>query len=278
MHLTALDDAAWTSPWRHRAVSDKTLLSLGLVLTALLSAPVPGGILVAAASVACLLGPARLPARLLVGAMTPPAVFIAIGSLSVAVSVGAPVADAWWSFGPLSIGTASLARAGGLLVHAVAGTLAILVLATTTPMVDLLTSARALRIPNACLEVSSLIYRLLFVLLDTAHTVREAQQARLGDCPARRPDLGFRGRPAMLRIEAAGSAAGTVLVRSWARAERLTDGLTGRGYDDALFTLPVKRPRSARFEVATVVVIGAIWAAGIAWAQLTGGSVVRSMW
>ncbi len=278
MHLTALDDAAWTSPWRHRAVHDKALLSLGLVLTALLAAPVPGGILVAATAVACLLGPAAVPARLLAGAMAPPLVFIAIGSLSVAISIGAPAADAWWSAGPLSIGTAALARAGGLLVHAVAGTLAILVLATTTPMVDLLTSARALRIPNALLEVSSLIYRLLFVLLDTTQTVREAQQARLGGAPARRPELGFRGRPAMLRIEAAGAAAGTVLIRSWARADRLTDGLTGRGYDDALLTLPVQRPRSIRFEVATVVVIGAIWAISVAWAQLYGGSLLRSMW
>lgn len=277
MHLTALDDAAWTSPWRRRAVADKALLSLGLVLTALLAAPVPGGILVAAVSVAAVLGPARVPPRLLAGAVAPPALFIAVGAVSVALAVGEPVADAWWAFGAVSLGPSSMARAGAVAVHALAGTLAVLVLATTTPMVDLVTSARRLRVPNACLEVAALIYRLVFVLLDTAHTVREAQAARLGDAPARRPELGLRGRPAMLRIDAAGSAVGSVLIRSWSRAARLTDGLAGRGYDEALVTLPVQRRRSARYAALSLAVIAGIWIIDVLVTQLAGMPATRPL-
>ncbi len=278
MHLTALDDAAWASPWRHRAVVDKTILSLGLVLTALLAAPLPGGILVAAVSVAVLLGPARLPPRLLLGAVAAPAAFILIGAASVVLAVGEPVADAWWSVGAVSLGPSSVARGGAVLVHALAGTLAVFVLATTTPMVDVVTSARTLRVPNACLEVAALIYRLLFVLLDTVHRVREAQTARLGDAPARRPELGVRGRSLLRRIDTAGSAAGTVLVRSWSRADRLTGGLAGRGYDEALVTLPVARPRSLRFEAASIAVIAALWAVDVWVTQVAGVPATRPLW
>ena len=35
MHLHALDDAAWDSPWRRVRVSHKVALSVALVLTAL---------------------------------------------------------------------------------------------------------------------------------------------------------------------------------------------------------------------------------------------------
>ncbi len=277
LHFTALDDAAWVSPWRHRAVLDKSLLALGLILTALLAAPVPGGLLVAAVAIACLLGPARVPAGLLAATMAAPMVFIVIGALTVAVAIGDPVVGAWWSWGPFSVGAASMARAGGVMVHAIAGTLAVLVLATTTPMVDLVSSARKLRIPDAALEVAALIYRLVFVLLVTAVTVRRAQVARLGDTPAPRPERGWRGRSLALRVENAGHAAGTVLVRSWARAERLTDGLAGRGYTDSLRTLPVQRPRSVRFEITSALVVVAIWVVAIVYAHYTGGSALRSL-
>lgn len=249
MHLTALDDAAWASPWRRRPVADKAFLSLGLVGTALLAPPVPGGLLVAAIAVTTLLGPARVPARLLGEAMTPPIVFVLLGGLSVAVAVGQAVPGAWWVWGPLSLGPDSLSRAGGLLVHGIAGTLAVLVLATTTPMVDLLTSVRRLRVPAACLDVASLIYRMLFVLLDVAVAAHEAQAARLGG-----------GGGPLRRIGSAGAIAGTVLVRAWDRARRLSDGLAGRGYEDDLVTLPVTRPRSARFQAAAATAIAAVWA------------------
>lgn len=248
MHLTALDDAAWASPWRRRAVADKALLSLGLVGTALFAPPWPGGVLVGAVAVACLLGPARVPGRLVVEAVGPPTAFVLLGALSVVVAVGPAPADAWWAWGPLSVGAASAARAADLVVHGIAGALAVLVLATTTPMVDLLGAARRLRLPPACLDVAALVYRLLFVLLDVALAAHAAQAARLGGG----------GSPAA-RVRAAGRITATVLVRAWDRARRLTDGLAGRGYEDDLVTLPVARARSVRFEAGAVATVLAVW-------------------
>ncbi len=257
MPLTSIDDAAWASPWRSRLVADKALLSLGLVVTALCLPAVPAGLLVLVVATVCLGGPARIPLSTVRTAMGPPVVLLGLSALPVLVSVGPPTPDAWTLLGPLSVSPQSAARALDVVLHGMAGTLAIFVLAMTTPMVDLLTSARALRIPDACLDVAALTYRLVFLLRDTALTVAQAQRARLGDLPARRRG----GQAARARLEAVALLTGTTLRRSWERAERLHDGLAGRGYDGALDTLPAPRVRSLAFKGASVAVIAAVWAA-----------------
>ncbi len=64
-HGLALDQAAWSSPWRARSVRDKGVLSLGLLLVAVSLPPVPGAAGVGLVSLVLLLGPIRVsPARL----------------------------------------------------------------------------------------------------------------------------------------------------------------------------------------------------------------------
>ena len=47
MHGLAIDDAAWSSRWRDRALPDKAILSLGLTGCALILPAWPGSVLVA---------------------------------------------------------------------------------------------------------------------------------------------------------------------------------------------------------------------------------------
>ena len=105
-------------------------------------------------------------------------VFLVIGGISVLVSLGStPVGTVWWHAGAFSIGPVSSAQAMSLIEHGVCGTLALMVLAVTTPMVDLLTWLRKFHIPDPLLEIASLTYRLIFELLDTVVTASEAQHA-----------------------------------------------------------------------------------------------------
>ncbi|AKT52740.1 cobalt ABC transporter permease [Arsenicicoccus sp. oral taxon 190] len=250
----AIDDAAWAGSWRTRAVADKALLSLGLVLVALVLPPWPASVLVAAASVAVLVGPARVPPPLVAKALRAPLAFIVVSGLSVAVSVeggsAGPTAG-WARLGPLVVTPDSAAAALGLTAHAVAGTLAVLVLASTTPMVDLLTAMRRLRVPDACVEVASLTYRLLFVLMEAVHAIRESQRGRLG----------YQGWRSSLR--SAGMLTAAVLTRSWERARRLEEGLAGRGYESALRTLPRPQHHSPVFVGLSVVLLASIVVASL---------------
>lgn len=245
-HARALDDAAWQGPWRRVRVGEKVALSVGLLATALVAPPWPGCALVAVACLILTCGPARIPPRTLALAMAAPLPFLLIGGVTVAVVLGGtPPVSALFTWGPLWADPATVTKGATAFARGVAGTLSVMLLATTTPMVDLLTWLRHLRVPAPLVEIASLTYRLLFVLLSSALAIRAAQTARLG-----RPTL-----------TTAASAMGALLVRSWTRASRLQAGLEGRGYVDDLPTLAVARRASPAFMVTTAFVLAGIWVA-----------------
>ena len=251
----AIDEAAWSSPWRTRAVRDKTVLCLGLVGSALVLPPWPGTLVVAGTAAAVLLGPARVPPALLLRVIRWPAAFLLCGVLSVLVSLG------WDGRPTLSVTAATAGTAAALLGHGLAGLLAVLVLAATTPMVDLLDGLRRARVPAVCVDIAQLTYRLLFVFLGTARQIREAQEARLGYAGAR------------AALASAATLTGTILVRSWDRAARLEAGLAGRGYIDDLTTLAPDRRASTAFLLASVGGVAAICIATLLCARLTTGTL-----
>ena len=232
----AIDDAAWASAWRLRSPGDKLLVSLGLVVSALLLPVWPGSVLVGLTAVVLALGPARVPGRTFGRAVRAPLAFIGIGALTTVVEVGDGIG---WA-------PDAAAQAGSLVGHAVAGSAAVLLLATTTPMSDLLPALQRLRVPAAVIEVASLTYRMVFVLLTSLATIREAQTARMGYATVRGS------------YRSSGALAAAVLTRSWDRARRLTDGLAGRGLETGLRVLPETLPASRRFEAATVLGLAAI--------------------
>ena len=237
----AVDDAAWSSAWRRRSPADKLLLCGGLVVCALVLPAWPGSVLVGAVAVALALGPARVPARTFARAVRWPAAFIAVGALTAVVSVGDGLG---WA-------PDAAARGGSLVGHALAGSAAVLLLACTTPMSDLLPALQRLRVPAAVTEVAAVTYRLLFVLLDSLRTIREAQTARMGRSTLRRS------------LRADGALAAAVLTRSWDRARRLQEGLAGRGMETGLRVLPERHRSSPAFVGATVVGLAGIVALGV---------------
>ena len=239
----AIDDAAWASAWRPRSPADKVLVSLGLVVSALLLPVWPGSVLVGLTAVVLALGPARVPARTFGRAVRLPLTFILIGALTTVVQVGA--SGVGWA-------PNAAAQAGSLVGHSLAGSAAVLLLATTTPMSDLLPALRRLRVPAAVIEVASVVYRLLFLLLTSLTTIREAQTARMGY-------VTLRGS-----YRSSGALAAAVLTRSWDRARRLQDGLAGRGLETGLRVLPETLPASRRFQLATVVGLVALAAVSLA--------------
>jgi cobalt/nickel transport system permease protein len=233
----AIDDAAWSSAWRRRSPGDKLLLCLGLVACALALPAWPGSLLVGITAVVLALGPARVPARTFGRAVRLPLAFIVIGAVTAVVQVGS---------GGIGWAPDAGARAGSLVGHAVAGSAAVLLLATTTPMSDLLPALRRLRVPEAVVEVASVVYRLLFVLLESLRTIREAQTARMGYSSLRRS------------YRSSGALAAAVLTRSWDRARRMQEGLAGRGMETGLRVLPEALPSSRAFLAASVLGLAGI--------------------
>lgn len=254
MARLALDDAAWNSPWRARSTLEKAVLSLGLLLVAVTSPTPAVSLVVLVVSMSIALFGARVPPRGYLLALLGPSSFVAIGAVVIALQVGTPPADAFAAWWLLSVTTDSLGLATHVVTRSIAAFSAMLLLAATTPMTDLLSGLRSLRVPAALVDVAGLMYRILFSLLGSAATIMEAQRARLGYAT---------GSAARRSVGAAG---GAVLRQAWTRAQRLEDGLAGRGYTGSLRTLTPPRPVSQRFLILTglLLVTLAVMSVGVA--------------
>ncbi|WP_311208396.1 MULTISPECIES: cobalt ECF transporter T component CbiQ [unclassified Aeromicrobium] len=235
-----IDDAAWSSAWRDFGLSGKVLLSGGFLGIALILPVWPASVLVALTSAALILGPAGTSPSTTLRSLVIPLSFIALGSLPVAVSISI---DPSWT---VQIDAGTLSRAAETAGRATAGTMAVLLLALTTPITDLLDGLRRAGVPTACVEVASLTYRMLFMLIDSTRTIRQSQAARLGDDSLARS------------LRSSGSLAATVLTRSWDRASRLERGLVSRGYTGELPTAHDPPRTSVSFALSTTAGITGI--------------------
>jgi cobalt/nickel transport system permease protein len=220
--MLPIDAAAHSSRWRRRHPCEKAVLGLGLTVTAVCLPPWPGAVLVAAATVAILLGPAGVPRRQLWRAFRIPLGFCVTGAVPLLFAVGGP--DGMVAFAPDGPGDAAR-----LLLRTSAASLGVLLFAFTTPVSDVLPRLVRAGVPPAVVDVALVMYRISFLLLDAVANIRQAQAARLGHA----------SRAAAWRSLAGLGA--TAFVRAFDRAERLQAGLAGRGYDG---TLRVQVPRA----------------------------------
>ncbi|GEL20542.1 cobalt ECF transporter T component CbiQ [Pseudonocardia asaccharolytica] len=236
--MLPLDAAAYTNRWRPRHPGEKAFLSLGLLVCAVALPPWPGALLVGAVAAALLLGPAGVRPGQAWRVLSVPLGFVTVGSLPLLVAVGG---TPWIRFEP-----AGLPLALELAARATAALLSLLLFAATTPLSDTLPRLARLGVPAAVTEVATLIYRMLFLLLDSVHAVREAQASRLG----------FRTWSTSYRSLSA--QGGAIFVRAFDRARRLEDGLALRGYSGSLRVEVEQRPVSRPFVAASAVLLGAV--------------------
>ena len=116
---------------------------------------------------------------------------------------------------------------------------AALILAFTTPFHELVDGLRQLRLPRIMVAIISFMYRYLAVLTDEASRMMRARAARSAGAPGegRRPRAdGARRAGGSLRWRAAvtGRMAGSLLLRSYERSERIYAAMQARGFEGTL--------------------------------------------
>jgi cobalt/nickel transport system permease protein len=99
-------------------------------------------------------------------------------------------------------------------------------LALTTPLVDLVDLLRRLRCPLLLIDLMTLIYRYVFVLLESLDQMYTAQSSRLGYVNFRRG------------ITSAGLLGSQLFIDAYRRSQRLQVALESRGYSGELKVLP----------------------------------------
>lgn len=247
MSSFAIDDAAWSNRWRHRSSAEKALLAMGLLAVASTTGRPAVGVAVAVVSLLAATRLAGVPMRTFVLAWSAPLAFVVPALMAVVISVG-PAPDAVARLGPLSVTDGALEQAAMLGSRAFGGSGALLLLATTTPFIDVVDGARRLRVPEPILDVAALTYRFVLVLASSAHRTLDAQRARLG--------YGT-GRAARNSV---GLLSARVGLRSMDRARRLEEGLAGRGYAGSLRTLAPVARTDRRFMAGALIVLALLQA------------------
>jgi len=192
--------------------------------------------------------PADVFGRVLLAEFT----FLALTTVGVALSVTAkdPTAINMWAvkLGPLwfSSSPEALNLAFALLSRALGGTAAMNFLAMTTPLVDLLDFFRRLHIPGLLIDIMTVMYRFVFVLLESLETMYVAQKSRLGYRSF------YRG------MVSAGLLASRLFIDTYRRAQRLQTAMEARSYDGEFRVLPTTYKQSRQLVFSGVLMVSTL--------------------
>jgi cobalt/nickel transport system permease protein len=172
---------------------------------------------------------AKIPVFVLSRLMFAPAAFLLLGGLAIAVNVGTSPDGMTGALqlGPLFLGVSrqSLSLAAVTVTKSLGATSALYFLVLTTPLSELLYVLRKLRVPAVVIELMMLVYRFIFVFLETAFAMYNAQSARLGFISFKRSLHSF------------GLLFANLWVKAFFRSQALYNGLLSRGYDGNLAVL-----------------------------------------
>ena len=224
------DRWAYRSRLRRVDPLPKLVFSLAVLAVCLCCGSWPVGLATALAMGALTAGLGGLPRGVYLRFLKIPLAFLAVGCATMLVRAypaGTPLIAALPLGGRLwGFDGAALAGAGQVFCTALGCVGAMYFLALSTPVTDLTLCLGRLHVPRLLVELMELIYRFIFVLSDTAASIRTAQASRLGYRGARRS------------LNSLGLLASQVFLRAWKRADRLYAALESRGYTGSLNTLP----------------------------------------
>jgi cobalt/nickel transport system permease protein len=180
--MFAIDEIAYASPFRDWSPLGKFLLALSLLVSSLVASSIVIPLLVFIIGFGLLFYSTRLRfPRVIILALLEGLVIFVIGAAVIAfVTTGDPL----WSIN-LGFATLNFSRQGVelgtlVLLRAVAGVTVMLFFATSTPIPHLANALRQVKIPAEIVELTILIYRYSFLLLEQLDTMYIAAESRLG--------------------------------------------------------------------------------------------------
>ncbi len=260
MHPSILDDYALKSPLRHKNSRLKLAIVAAALLVGISSTSPVAPLFIALTMTFATIRLGEVPAGFYAKLLAPPLAFALFGTAVILLFFGSGPEIISFSLLGQSLGATVEGAELSLLVlsRTVSGTSCLFFLALTTPMVELFALLKGLRIPDSLVELSMMIYRYIFVLLEVAVSMTHAQAMRLGYD-------GF-----LRSIRSFSMMAGTLFIRSWEQGERLCTAMDARCYDGRLSLFEEKRPVKAQELLGACGYVAAI----AALAYLTRGTAL----
>jgi len=243
---TQIDRYAYINPLARTSPATKMLFALSALIISV-SSPSPAvPIIVFATTTILLLRLAKIPAHFYLEMLAYPTLMLAASCLIIALFFGTgealtQIAFPWFTWTIFKNGI-TLSITTFLRVEGGLSCLFFLVL--TTSITDIFITLRRARVPKVLVEISLLIYRYIFVFIETSAKMHMAQTLRLGTSGWIR------------RIRSTALLAGNLFIRTLDQGERTYTAMNARGYDGNIRVLE-DLPKPSKTALIGIVIFAA---------------------
>jgi cobalt/nickel transport system permease protein len=242
MYEELLEDIAQTNGLREVNPYLKLAAGLGAILLCLLSTGFIAPLFIAGLLAGAVIVLARVDLRTYVTLYIVPLLFAFTGIIVIVLLSGG--SGVYWSWTPLpwlafSITRDSINEGFFVFCRVIGGMSALFFIALTTPMTDLFTVMRQVRIPEVVLDLAMIIYRSIFSMMDQLVQTYQAQVMRLGYSSFRES------------INSFGTLCGSVFIASWNAGEDFIRAMDARCYNGKFASIGETRP----VELAPLVMV-----------------------
>ena len=242
--MMMIDKLAYSSPWRYKSVGLKCGFALGtlFICVAVRSFLISSIVLAVTGCLAVKYSRASLSRYLKM--MMWPLAFLILGTIAVLLDISPepegiiniPVGSSF-----IVMTAYSVTYALRLILVSLASVSCLYFLVLTTPVLDMIGLLKKTGCPWIIIELMTLIYRFIFVLLDSALAITTAQNCRLGN------------RNMRTSIRSMGNMLAALLMQAIKKSSVLYDSMESRCYDGRIRVL-YESSRAERREVIAVTV------------------------
>jgi len=221
-----IDRNAQTNRWRRIPAGDKAVFAIGMMVVCLISSW-PAQLAVIVLMLGSLVAGARVPPRDVLSCATIPAGFIAASTAAQIITLHFRGAVPVFGIAPHE-----LLPAARVALRSFACLTALIWLALTTPLTDIVQLLRGLRLGPEICDIALMMFRFIWLILDCVESGVQSQTNRLGYGTYRSG------------LKSMGMLLASLLPRVLNRARRLEAGLAARGYTGELRFVRLQRPAS----------------------------------
>jgi cobalt/nickel transport system permease protein len=233
-----IDKYAYSSALKKKDPMEKLTFALTTLGVCLWAGSIPISITVLIIMTTATVKKGQTPFKFYLKLMLIPITFLIVGVVTIAVEISVSresfIAALFIFDRYIGVSKTSLVTAAVIFFKALGSVACLYYLSLNTPMVALLSALRKMRCPKLIVELMSLIYRFIFVLMETAETMLTAQTSRLGYA---RLSSGYRSMGMLLS---------TLFIRAYKKSDELYTSLEARGYEGELNVLEESYERSFR--------------------------------
>lgn len=229
-----IDGFAYTNRLNQVHPAEKAIFALATMFIALGFSYLPVSGLVILLMSTVTVWYAGIPGRVYCRLMLMPLSFLVVGVLTIVVSFSTGTLDAtapdWLvtvNMAGITLGItyANLLLGAGIVGKSLAAVACLYFLTLTTPVVELASMMRKLKLPSLFIELVELVYRFIFVMQKTAGDIYTSQSSRWGYSSAGNS------------MKSLGQLTAALFVRAMYRSQALFTTLTSRGYTGELNVL-----------------------------------------